>query len=105
MAVVKDQYHAELAELAGVMRRHPGLRVMIEGHTDSVGSDTLNMILSQRRADSVKDYLATRLGIDASRLDARGYGETRPVAGNDTGEGRQQNRRVEAAVEYDNTVD
>lgn len=104
MAVVKDQYYGELAGLADVMRRYPDLKVMIEGHTDSVGDDAHNMELSQRRADSVKNFLTARFGIDASRLDARGYGETRPVADNSTDEGRQWNRRVEAAVEYEKTV-
>jgi OOP family OmpA-OmpF porin len=104
MAVVKDHYFAELAELAAVMRKNPHLRVMIEGHTDSVGNDGFNQGLSQRRADAVKDFLARRFGIDAARLDAMGFGETRPIAGNDTPEGRQVNRRVEAAVEYEKPV-
>ena len=103
-AVVKDQYNAELAEFADVMRKYADLKVMIEGHTDSVGNDDFNMKLSQKRADSVKNYLVTKFGIDASRLDAKGYGETRPIADNNTKEGRQKNRRVEAAVEYEKTV-
>jgi outer membrane protein OmpA-like peptidoglycan-associated protein len=101
MAVVKDHYFAELAELAAVMRKHPHLRVMIEGHTDSVGNDGLNQELSQKRADAVRDFLARRFGIDAARLDTVGFGEARPIAGNDTPEGRQMNRRVEAALEYE----
>ncbi len=104
MAVVKDSYFAELAELASVMRKHPHLRVMIEGHTDSVGNDGFNQELSQKRADAVRDFLSIRFGIDAARLDAIGFGETRPVADNDTPEGRQENRRVEAALEYEKTV-
>ena len=103
-AVVKDQYNAELVELADIMRKYPDLRVMIEGHTDNVGNDDLNMMLSQKRADSVKNYLVTKFGIDASHLDAKGYGETRPIVDNNTKEGRQKNRRVEAAVEYEKTV-
>lgn len=103
-AVVKDHYFAEMAELAAVMRKHPHLRVMIEGHTDSVGNDGFNQELSQKRADAVRDFLARRFGIDAARLDAIGFGETRPVADNDTPEGRQMNRRVEAALEYEKTV-
>lgn len=104
-AVVKDQYIPELAELADIMRKYPHLKVLIEGHTDSVGNDDLNMELSQKRADSVKSHLVTIFGIDASRLDAQGYGETRPLQDNDTDEGRQRNRRVEAAVEYEKTVE
>lgn len=103
-AVVKDQNNAELAELADIMRKYPDLKVMIEGHTDSVGNDDLNMNLSQKRADSVKNYLVTKFGINASRLDAKGYGETRPIEDNNTKEGRQKNRRVEAALEYEKTV-
>lgn len=104
-AAVKDVYYDHLARFADVMRRHPDLTVTIEGHTDNVGNDDLNMKLSQIRADSVKDYLVMEFGIDASRLNARGYGETRPVVDNGTEEGRQRNRRVEAAVEYEKTVE
>jgi len=104
-AMGKDQYIAELAELADVMKTYGDLDVMIEGHTDSVDTDDFNMKLSQKRADSVKNYLVTKFGIAASRLDAKGYGETRPIADNNTKEGRQANRRVEAAVEYEKSVE
>jgi len=69
----------------------------VAGHTDSVGTDSYNQGLSERRANAVKDYL-TAQGIKASRLTARGYGESRPVASNDTDEGRAENRRVELIV-------
>jgi OOP family OmpA-OmpF porin len=71
--------------------------VEVAGHTDSVGSEEYNQGLSERRANTVRDYLASK-GINASRLTARGYGEGRPVASNDTSEGRQENRRVELVV-------
>lgn len=103
-ASVKDQYLNELAELSDVMKKYPDLKVMIEGHTDSIGNDDFNMKLSQKRADSVKDHLVRIFGIDASRLEAIGYGETRPVEDNNTMEGRQMNRRVEAVVEYEKTL-
>jgi OOP family OmpA-OmpF porin len=73
------------------------LRVELGGHTDSVGDDKLNLSLSQRRADSVKKYLAGK-GIAASRLEAKGYGETQPIADNKTKAGRQENRRVEFKI-------
>ena len=68
--------------------------VEVEGHTDSVADPAYNMDLSQRRAESVRDYLVSR-GVSSSRLSARGYGETQPVASNETAEGRAKNRRVE----------
>ena len=72
----------------------PDAEVIVEGHTDAVGSDTYNMGLSQRRADSVRDYLVDK-GVAADRLETRAFGESMPVADNDTAEGRAHNRRVE----------
>jgi outer membrane protein OmpA-like peptidoglycan-associated protein len=77
--------------------------VMIEGHTDNVGSDDYNMGLSQRRADSVKAYLMGE-GINGNRLVAYGKGESSPVASNDTASGRRQNRRVEVIIADVNNV-
>jgi chemotaxis protein MotB len=68
--------------------------IRIEGHTDSVGSDASNMRLSLARAEKIRDYLVEKMGISASLLEARGFGESNPVADNNTQEGRQQNRRV-----------
>ncbi|MDP2268490.1 MAG: OmpA family protein, partial [Deltaproteobacteria bacterium] len=99
-AVIKKQYHDEIGKLADVMKKYPDLKITIEGHTDNVGVSTYNEKLSQRRADAVKNYLATRFGIESSRLNAKGYGLTRPIVSNATKEGRQKNRRVEAAEEY-----
>jgi OmpA-OmpF porin, OOP family len=84
-----------LLEIATVLKENPPLAVTIEGHTDNVGSDASNQTLSERRAAAVRDYLVTAHGIEAARLEARGFGPGRPVASNDTPEGRQQNRRVE----------
>lgn len=103
-AVVKDEYIEELAEFADVMKKYPNLNVVIEGHTDNVGNNDFNTMLSQKRAESVKNFLVTKFEIDSSHLDAKGYGETRPIADNNTMEGRQMNRRVEAAVDYEKTV-
>jgi outer membrane protein OmpA-like peptidoglycan-associated protein len=70
----------------------------VEGYTDSQGSDTYNLDLSQRRADAVRDYLVHR-GYDSSRVQAHGIGEGRPIADNATAEGRANNRRVEIVLE------
>ncbi len=71
----------------------PFATVLVEGHTDSIGSDAYNMGLSDRRAKAVFDYLSSR-GVNPARMSSVGYGETRPIADNSTDEGRQQNRRV-----------
>jgi outer membrane protein OmpA-like peptidoglycan-associated protein len=83
--------------LAQFMRDYPERSVRIEGHTDSVGSDTINQPLSERRAMAVRDALASR-GIESTRIEAVGYGAARPVATNDTAAGRQQNRRIEVVI-------
>jgi OmpA-OmpF porin, OOP family len=80
-----------------IMNDNPGIEINIEGHTDSVGSDAYNEKLSERRAAAVRAYLV-REGIDDSRLNSIGYGESRPEASNDTAEGRAQNRRVDLIV-------
>ena len=87
----------DLEAMLGYLRRHPGARLSIEGHTDSQGDAEYNQGLSVRRANSVKQAFVDA-GIDASRITARGYGQTRPVAGNDTEEGRALNRRVEVSL-------
>ncbi len=83
-----------LDEIAQAIKDSPSMQVVIEGHTDSSGADAYNLKLSQQRAQAVKDYLAAR-GIESERLKAQGYGEERPIAPNDTEEGREKNRRVE----------
>ncbi|MFW5819191.1 MAG: OmpA family protein [Desulfovermiculus sp.] len=97
-AEVKDKYHDELKEMAQYLSRNQDTEVVIEGHTDSTGPAEYNMELSERRAESVKDYLTDKLDIDDARLDTKGYGETRPVADNSSKEGRQKNRRVIGVV-------
>ena len=88
---------AELDELAKFLAKYPERTVVIEGHTDSVGSEDFNVGLSQRRAESVRSYLM-RQGVDRSRVATEGMGESVPVASNETAGGRQQNRRVEIIV-------
>lgn len=87
-----------LAKLETFLNRHPERKVLIEGHTDSVGSAAHNRELSRQRAESVRSYLV-RAGIDPQRLSVAGMGMDRPVASNDTAMGRQQNRRVEIIIE------
>lgn len=86
-----------LAKVSGIVLAYPGLHLDVEGHTDSVGGDEYNLTLSQRRAQAVRDYLVQQ-GILETSIVARGFGKTRPVASNDTPEGRQQNRRVELVL-------
>jgi outer membrane protein OmpA-like peptidoglycan-associated protein len=83
--------------LAQFMRDYPERTVRIEGHTDSMGSDETNQQLSEQRAMAVRDALVAR-NVDAARIVTIGYGEARPIAGNDTAGGRQQNRRIEVVV-------
>ena len=86
----------KLAKVGGIIMGHPGLRLDVEGYTDSVGGDDYNQKLSEARSKSVLAWL-TQHGIAADRLSFKGYGKTRPVATNDTDEGRAKNRRVEIA--------
>jgi outer membrane protein OmpA-like peptidoglycan-associated protein len=87
----------KLARVAGIISGHVGLKLEVEGHTDSVGGDDYNQQLSEHRATSVRDYL-TNAGIPVNSVTAKGFGKTQPVASNDTSTGRQQNRRVELVV-------
>jgi outer membrane protein OmpA-like peptidoglycan-associated protein len=96
-ADLKGGATANLNKLVTFLNAYPNRTVMIEGHTDSLGSDDFNSGLSQRRADSVKSYL-TGQGIGPGRLSASGMGESSPVADNGSATGRQQNRRVEVVI-------
>ena len=80
------------------LRQYRGGSVLLESHTDSKGAASYNLNLSQARANSVKDSLVTNYGIQQSRITTKGYGETQPVATNDTDAGRQKNRRVVATI-------
>jgi OOP family OmpA-OmpF porin len=86
-----------LDEVAADLKKYPRLKVELQGHTDSRGSDQYNLKLSQRRAEAVREYLI-RQGVSPDQLTARGYGETQPKASNDTDEGRAENRRVDMKV-------
>lgn len=87
----------ELDNMAAVFTRYPDTDILVDGHTDSVGSETTNQNLSEKRAAAVSDYLATH-GINRSRIRTTGYGEMKPVASNETDGGRAQNRRVEVGI-------
>jgi outer membrane protein OmpA-like peptidoglycan-associated protein len=93
-AALQQASSKQLQEVLTLLLDHPDLRLEIQGHTDSDGSAAYNLQLSERRAESVLKYLVL-FGIDASRLKAKGYGETMPVAPNDTTENKAKNRRVE----------
>jgi len=96
-ATIKPEGKVVLNEAAALLQKHERVVVEVAGHTDSTGTDAYNQGLSERRANAVRDYLTSQ-GVKASRLTARGYGESRPVASNDTKEGRAENRRVELVV-------
>ena len=89
-----------LAKVSGIVLAYPSLKVAVEGHTDSVGSDDYNQQLSEHRAEVVRDYFVQQ-GISSSNVEAHGYGKNEPIASNDTPEGRQQNRRVELILSGD----
>ena len=89
-----------LQEFASVLARYPDQSVSVAGHTDSVGTDAYNQNLSEQRAAAVKNYLVSQ-GVPSSRVQAFGYGESRPVASNTTAEGRQLNRRVQVYIKAD----
>ena len=94
---LKSEAREKLAKISGIVMAHPGLNLQVEGYTDSVGGDQVNQQLSERRADTVKDYLIGQ-GVPGSSVTAQGFGKANPVATNDTAEGRSKNRRVQLVV-------
>jgi len=97
-ATIKPESNPALEDAAKILKENPDIRVEIQGHTDSDGSESYNLQLSERRAQSVVTYLVQNFGIAMGRLTARGYGESQPVASNSTPEGKQLNRRVEFVI-------
>ncbi|MBB5699011.1 OmpA family protein [Sphingomonas yantingensis] len=93
-STVRPEFRSTLDQVADTLRRYEQTYVDVYGHTDSVGSDAYNQTLSERRAGAVASYLTTR-GVQSARLATRGFGESEPIASNETEEGRAQNRRVE----------
>lgn len=94
-AEVKSEFFPLLDHIAKVMKDNPKMTVQLEGHTDSIGSVDYNQGLSERRANAIKDSLVKRTMMDAKRLDAVGFGESRPITTNETKAGRAKNRRVD----------
>ena len=100
-ASLRGSSRDELREMANVFNKYNDTTIVVAGHTDSVGSTAYNQRLSDRRASTVSNYLED-IGVRGSRLDAVGYGESRPKSSNSTASGRQQNRRVELYVRANN---
>jgi len=97
-AEIGPQYHIQLKKVADFMKAYPDTTARIEGHTDSAGPAQYNLQLSQKRSESVRQYLINNFSIAPERLNARGFGESRPIATNTTREGRKKNRRVVAVI-------
>jgi len=97
---LKPGAREKLAKVAGILLAYPGLNIAVGGYTDNVGGDEMNQRLSENRATSVRDYLVQQ-GVTNNSVSARGFGNTLPVASNDSSAGRQQNRRVELLVSGD----
>jgi OmpA-OmpF porin, OOP family len=98
-AEIQSRYNGEVDKVGEYMKKYPTTTAVIEGHTDNIGSPDLNMKLSQKRAENVVKYLVDNFGIERSRLSAKGYGSTRRIAYNNTPEGRQKNRRINAVID------
>jgi len=97
-ATLKPAGKKMVDEAIAVMKDKPSMKVSVEGHTDSIGSDAYNQKLSERRAQAVRDYMVSQ-GIDAARISVKGWGKTKPIASNKTEAGRAENRRVEILPE------
>ncbi len=96
-SALREASRRNIEKLAQILQKYPDTDILIEGHTDSSGLDEYNMRLSRERASSVSDYLAVQ-AVRSSRCTVMGYGESQPIATNDSAEGRQMNRRVDVAV-------
>jgi OmpA-OmpF porin, OOP family len=98
-ARIDPSYYEQVNVVGEYLKKYPTTTAIIEGHTDSLGSAQQNQRLSQQRADSVVNYLMEKFGIEGDRLSGKGYGATRRIAYNNTAEGRQQNRRINAIID------
>ena len=96
-AELQSNARTEISQLAQTLKKYPDTNILIEGHTDNTGNRSINQPLSERRAQSVADFLSST-GVDRSRMTTQGYADDQPVADNSTTAGRQQNRRVEIAI-------
>lgn len=100
-ANIKPRYYNDIRGIADLMGKYPSTSAVIEGHTDTVGKEAVNVRLSHRRAANIKAYLVEKFGIDGSRIKVIGYDYQKPIASNKTAEGRQKNRRSETRIETD----
>ncbi|MFQ6104569.1 MAG: OmpA family protein [Candidatus Glassbacteria bacterium] len=98
-SVIEPRFFPLLSKVQRAIGEFPTSQIEIEGHTDSRGEDAFNLKLSQTRADAIRTYLVANLGINPARIVAIGYGESRPIASNETDEGRAMNRRVDVVIE------
>jgi len=96
-ATIKEESYESLKKLAGLLNKHPEIKTRVEGHTDKSGDAKKNLALSKKRAKAVQDYLVKN-GESIHNIDSKGYGSEKPIASNDTKEGRAKNRRVEIIV-------
>jgi outer membrane protein OmpA-like peptidoglycan-associated protein len=96
-SILKPVDEKELEKGREFLKKYPGYKIALEGHTDSIGTDAYNQKLSERRAAAVKDWLVKK-GVDAGRIQTAGFGKTKPIADNKTSKGRAENRRVEILV-------
>ena len=99
---IQSKYYNKIKKMADYMTRYPETKAAIEGHTDNIGTEAYNMKLSQKRANSIKNYLVSKFKIDPSRIKTTGYSFKKPIASNSTKEGRQKNRR--ATVMFSSTT-
>ncbi len=97
-SVIKPDHYEILTKVQKAIEMFPDSKVMIQGHTDSQGSDNINLKLSQARANAVMSYLLANMNIEPSRLEAIGYGASKPIANNDTEQGRKLNRRIDVVI-------
>jgi outer membrane protein OmpA-like peptidoglycan-associated protein len=100
---IKNETERNLVQLASTLKKYEDTNILVEGHTDSSGSDTYNQTLSEQRAGSVSNYLVGQ-GVSSNRFNTVGYGESQPIASNESAQGKQSNRRVEVAIYANNKM-
>jgi len=100
-AIIRAENFSLLTKLKDAMKEFPDSKLTIEGYTDSFGGDAQNLVLSQKRADAVTDYLLANTNINKTMIDSKGFGETNPIANNETKEGRAKNRRIDLIIHND----
>ena len=97
-STIEPQNFAILSKLQQAIRLFPDCAIGIEGHTDSHGGDDMNLRLSQARAEAVRQYLLANMSLSPAKITASGYGEARPIASNETADGRTRNRRIDVVI-------